>query len=105
MSEGRYSLIRSISLTLLGILWLTQALINNDFIAMIIGLSLVLGGASLTLTIRMVSDTKAKRCVEIALLPASLGIIVYGYAASGALILMIIASLICLLYTSDAADE
>lgn len=83
-----------ISLILLGILYLTKALIDNDFIAMILGLSLIFVGASLTLTIRIVSDSKAKRCMEIALLVASIGVIVYGYTASGTLILMIIASLI-----------
>lgn len=82
--------IQLVGLILLGILWFARALINNDFAYAIIGLVFAFGAISLTLTTCVVSDSKIKRYAEIILFMTLLGIIIYGYFMSGALMLMIL---------------
>ncbi|MEM3479248.1 MAG: hypothetical protein QXV74_04320 [Candidatus Bathyarchaeia archaeon] len=71
-----------------------SGLIDNEFVIIIIGLSIALGAFSLFLTNCVVSDLKVKRYAEIAFSAVSLGTVIYGYLVSRALILMIFAALI-----------
>lgn len=71
-----------------------SGLTGNEFVTIIIGLSIALGAVSLFLTNYVVSDLKVKRYAEIAFLAISLGIIIYGYLVSRVLILMIFTALI-----------
>lgn len=93
VSESRRIWIQAVILTLLGLLWLMRGFINNEFAIIIIGLSLIFGAVSFTLTNYVISGSRVKRYAEIALLVASLGIMVLGYILSGALILMIFTAL------------
>lgn len=94
MNKGGRFWIQAASLILIGLLWLARGFINNDFASIIIGLSLTLSAISFTLTVYVVSDSKIKHYTETVLLALSLGIIVYGYLASGASILMVFTLLV-----------
>lgn len=94
MREDGRIWIQVVTLILLGLLWLVRGLINNDFAITIIGLSFVLVAVSFILTNYVISDSRVKRYTEAAFLVASLGIIIFGYILSGAIILIIFTTLI-----------
>jgi len=94
VSESKRIWAQAVLLTLLGLLWLVRGLINNEFAIITIGLSLIFGAVSFSLTSYVISDSRVKRYTEIAFLAASLGIIILGYILSGSPILMIFTALI-----------
>ncbi|MEM1515553.1 MAG: hypothetical protein QXH24_05840 [Candidatus Bathyarchaeia archaeon] len=55
---------QTVILMLLGSLWLVRGFINNNFAITIIGLSLVLGAASFTLTDYAMSNSRVKRYLK-----------------------------------------
>lgn len=94
MRESRRIWIQAVALTLIGLLWLVRGLITDDLAITIVGLSLVLGVASFALINYIISNLRVKRYTKVAFLVASLGVIIFGYNLSGALILMIFTVLI-----------
>ncbi|MEM3745289.1 MAG: hypothetical protein QW341_00335 [Candidatus Bathyarchaeia archaeon] len=84
---------------MLGFLMFLGGLLSENMITMIIGLVTAFASSSLFLTHYVRSEFRAKRFLEIIFSILSLGIIVYGYLATGSIILGLLTLFIAAMIT------
>ena len=94
MHEGGRFRLQTIALLILRLLWLVRGFIDDDVVDIAVRTSLLFSIVPIVLTNYIVSSSRVKRYLEVVFLAASLGIVVYGYLLSGALMLMVSIALI-----------
>ncbi|MEM2913079.1 MAG: hypothetical protein QXR06_01915 [Candidatus Bathyarchaeia archaeon] len=99
VDEDKRAWVQGALFIILGLLWLTRGLFEKSILGIVFGVSFIFASISLVLTLYVRRDSKSKRFIEIISGAAALGAVIYGYAVSGDLILMILTILILTLFT------
>ena len=72
---------------MLGILMFLSGFVSGNVVTMVVGVVLAFGYASLYLTSYVKSDHRVKRALEVIFMLSAFGVVIYGYATTGSLIL------------------
>lgn len=99
VDEDKRAWVRGALFITLGFLWFVKGLFEKDIVGIVFGVSFIFASISLVSTLYVRRDSKSKRFIEIICGAAALGAVIYGYAVSGDLILMILTILILALFT------